>query len=179
MLELLIAAVVLVYEICFFYGNGHLQSLVHATAHILLLLVSNDTIFQLQLFIVHTALDMPRIKNTSDAIHHIIGLSMCICCIVLNDPYYFQLARYMMVNECSTIFLNLMKLHPGHFKKEFAISFFFCRIAWIPYVMTQVHNPYLLSLLLIHYAVNLFWFYKIVCIAYKTLTAHKTLTQST
>lgn len=163
MAEAVFAAVVFC-EFALLRTDGSLPSLVHSMAQ-LALLAFDAAALQVLLLVVHTALDMSRSQSLAVVVHHACAVLMCVLCLLRADEYGFRIARLLMVSELSTVFLNAMKLNEARralWGALFALTFFATRVLWIPYVISQLSDPLHVAVVAVHYAVNVFWFKKIV-----------------
>jgi hypothetical protein len=135
--------------------NGHFVSYCHAMfqiSYILILFFYNtnliflscfdmihtriDTTLQLSVLLFYTLYDTLENNNKIDMIiHHVIVI---ICCMIgLNLESHQLIGMFMMLNEASTPFLNLIKMNVCKSISEilFLVTFFVFRLFLLPYLI--------------------------------------------
>jgi hypothetical protein len=133
--------------------NGHLVSFFHAGFQIMFLFLfyntnlvflscfdmihtQIDTTIQLMVLFSYTLYDTLQNNNKLDMIiHHLVVI---ICCIIgLNIESHQMVGMFIMLNEASTPFLNLIKMNICKAVSEilFLVTFFIFRLLLLPYLI--------------------------------------------
>lgn len=166
------------------YSNGNVVSLGHAFVQTLFSIIQlgginisvtcealkctkTDVNLQVIVLFTYTLADLylHRNQKTEMIVHHIIVCIMCVISRIFND--FKILGTFVLLNEASTIFLNLRILRPSFLcDVMFVVTFFILRILGLPFVFWQFikcEAPIgVLMALFCHVILNYYWGFKIV-----------------
>jgi len=168
--------------LCFFIlhlmtNNMYMVSLFHAIVTSTISLFYIPTVFSDQVedentwgklcahFTLHFMLYdlIMNVRTKEYLLHHV--LAICASSYILYLKKFETLVLFIELNECSTIFLNLIQLNV--YKKInyffFSLTFFLTRNVWLSWLLFTytISDIYLYLFLHLHYILQAFWLIKI------------------